>query len=169
MTIRKADQERLAALAAAAESATELPAGDGYTHLTGEAARAEGNRMLLEALGSPAAIEKEIRRGRPPLGASVPAGSSAPTIRARIDPDRESRLQAIERATNKNRSLLLREAVDLLLSAYEEPKASPFVVVAEFEQAQTDLLQSLGHMQAITGRLHSDSFAGTKKAAAPVR
>lgn len=126
MTIGKKDQARLADLAAIAESDSPLPAGK-RAHGHREDDPDYGQRLLLEALGTPEAVEEAIRRGRPPVGSTTPAGAQSPVIRARIDPAREARLEAITQSTGKKPSTLLREAIDLLLVSYEtdQPRAIP--------------------------------------------
>lgn len=125
MSISAANQKRYHGLAELEESDAPL-ATEGET-LRGDAAATAGHALFLEALGSEEAIEEEIRRGRPHVGSSTPAGAQSPVIRARIDPAREARLKAIAWSTGKKPSTLLREALDLLLVSYEtgQPQVVP--------------------------------------------
>lgn len=129
MTISKKDEERLAAQAEYIESDAPLPATDPARIRRGAASAAFGHQLLLEALGSEEAIEQEVRRGRPPVGSAASTGKSSPVIRARIDEERLARLDAITADTHKERSVLVREAIDLLLASYEDGHRSDAAVV----------------------------------------
>lgn len=115
MTISKKDQERLSRLSEAAERPGVLPPG---ATLRGSQATAEARRLLADALGGHDEVEKALRPGPKSLDGSQNNKGPSPVIRVRIPADRDVNLARLEQAVHRNRSELIREAIDLLLERY---------------------------------------------------
>jgi hypothetical protein len=96
------------------------PAGrsrDGAS-LRGAAAASLGEQMLLEALGSDAAVAKAV--GRPKLGGATGNGEASPTLRVRVTQDRKERLERLRLQQHRRyTSDLVREAIDEYLERHE--------------------------------------------------
>lgn len=81
---------------------------------------AEGGRaFLLREFGSEEALEAALRPGRPKVGQKKTAGAS-PTVRGRISESDFAAFKALEAATGKGQSELVREAVHLLLQSHHK-------------------------------------------------
>lgn len=96
----------------------ELAVKPGGINLRGDAAAAEGRRLLMEATGA-SSIEDVVRiaLGRPRLGAT--AGPS-PVVRARVPQALKDRVTEIAERENRNESDIVRDA----LVAYVEHRAA---------------------------------------------
>lgn len=121
------DEERLAQLAEAEQHPARPLSGEGRTYRAGEATEI-GEALLMSAYGTQRAIAEEIRRGRPQIR-SPKKPVTEPVIRARISMIDDERLVALQKRTQKTRSELIREAVELLLlsydASYEVPHTGP--------------------------------------------
>ncbi|MBT1608486.1 ribbon-helix-helix domain-containing protein [Curtobacterium flaccumfaciens pv. betae] len=116
MALSKKDQDRYSRMAAVEEAVDgEVLAGDS-AH--GADAAAIGQQLLLEALGTDAAVSKAI--GRPRLDGAAPDGEHSPTIRVRVPQDRKERLEQLRIAQHrKYASDLVRDAIDEYLERHE--------------------------------------------------
>ncbi|TFD22251.1 hypothetical protein [Cryobacterium sp. TMS1-13-1] len=110
MTLTKKDQERYRRLA-------ELEEHPNGTSTTGEShhgdeAAAIGRHLLLEALGSEAAVAKAIG-GRPSLGHNTAGHGSSPTIRVRVTASQREDITTLKHRMHvKTDSELVRVALD---------------------------------------------------------
>ena len=146
MTINKKDQERLRRLSEAAESPGALPPG---TTLRSAEATAEGRRLVADALGGVDEMEKVIRRGRKNLDPAQGRGDS-PMVRVRIPEDRDTALARLEERLERNRSELVREAIDLLLDRYDAPEASAARARdANLQEAREHLTAAVASLDAL--------------------
>lgn len=86
--------------------------------LTGVAAAAAGREFLVGEYGSEAAVQAEIRRGRPRLGA--PRRGASPSVRGRLTDGDYAAFKELENETGLTQSDLVREGVHLLLQAHQK-------------------------------------------------
>lgn len=86
--------------------------------VTGAAAASAGRDFLIGEYGSEAAVQAEIRRGRPRLGESRRGAS--PSVRGRLTDVDYAAFKELEVETGLTQSDLVREGVHLLLQAHHK-------------------------------------------------
>lgn len=122
MTINDNDQERYDRLSALEEQPTGTST-PGVSH-TGADAAAIGRQLLLDALGSEAAVTRAIRGGRPNLAGKSGAGEASPQIRVRVTAARKQQLEELKRQMHRNNtSDVVREAIDEYVSKHLKASA----------------------------------------------
>jgi hypothetical protein len=92
------------------QSVPVTPAGPA---LAGNAAAAAGRDFLIAEYGSLAAVNTEMKRGRPRVGDTRQGPS--PSVRTRLPETDYAAFKALEESTGRKQSELLREAVHNLL------------------------------------------------------
>jgi hypothetical protein len=127
------DETRLAELADAEQHPARPLSSAGAAYRGSEAAEV-GTALLLSAFGTQRAIASEIRSGRPQIRAPKKPVTE-PMIRTRISMIDDERLDALQKRTQKTRSELVREAIELLLlsydASYEVPRTGPIEIPSE--------------------------------------
>jgi len=109
--VKLADDEesRYARLAERAEAGELAPAGDA---LHGADAAESGRALLREALGSDAAVERAIRRGRPSLDNGRESGHS-PAVNTRVTEAQNAQLEQLMTVLHfRSKSDVVRAAID---------------------------------------------------------
>lgn len=116
MALSEKDQDRYDRMAGVEETADGDLRDGASAH--GADAAAIGRQMLLEGLGSEAAVARAV--GRPRLDGGAPGGEHSPTIRVRVQQDRKERLERLRIAQHrKYASDLVRDAIDEYLERHE--------------------------------------------------
>jgi hypothetical protein len=85
--------------------------------LTGDEAAAAGREFLVAEFGSLEAVDAEIRRGRPRIGATRQGES--PAVRARISDREFAAFKQLAEVTGRTQADLVREGVHLLLEQHK--------------------------------------------------
>ena len=140
MTLTKKEQERYAALAAIEEQPEGEPTGGEGAH--GADAAAIGQQMLLDALGSPEAVQKAVG-GRPRVDGQKAGAGPSPTLRARIGAQQRTRfLNAAQTLGITNDSDALRTAVEEFTSRHD-PATGRYVLEVDFSNRPAIMEQLL--------------------------
>jgi len=117
VTLSKKDQDRYDRMAAIEETSTGALLPGDSAH--GADAAEIGAQLLLDALGSEAAVSKAI--GRPKLGGAAPDGEHSPTIHVRLPRDRKDRLEQLRIVQRRKYAAdLVRDAIDEYLDRHKD-------------------------------------------------
>ncbi|WP_348789188.1 hypothetical protein [Leifsonia sp. NPDC080035] len=109
MTLSKKEQRRYEAMASIEERADGVSETGESAH--GADAAALGEQLLLEALGSPEAVERRV--GRPRVDSEGEKGTASPMIQVRISAARKRDLERLRVETrSKSTSDVIRAAID---------------------------------------------------------
>ena len=122
MTLTTEDQERYRKLAELEEQPTGEVTGGADTH-HGTDSAAFGHQLLLEALGSEAAVKRAVG-GRPNVGHQFAGRGESPSIRVRVTQIRKDEISTLKtRMHFKHDSDIVRAALDEYVSKHLKASA----------------------------------------------
>lgn len=87
--------------------------------LTGEAAAAAGRAFAVTEYGSVAAMEAEIRRGRPRIGQEPQLSATARTVRATLSDQDWAAFEQLREQTGARQATLVRNAIHEYLNTHK--------------------------------------------------